>query len=123
MALVGCYIAILYILILFADQELCRIKNDVMNAVVKAFQIAEEIDASQKKFLEILRHGKEQYLRGFAEAVNFDYLWPRSWQSAIKMLEKRGYRDPEDYFICLHSCHLGHYSILNNSTLTVETLH
>ena len=101
--------------IIFAEEVTRRIKNDVMIAVVKAFQIAEEMDASQNNFLQILEYGKEQYYRGFSESMNFDYLWPKSWQSAIAMIEKLGYRGPEDYYICLNNSHPSCYSVLSSS--------
>ena len=69
---------------------------------MKAFQIAEEMDASENNFfLQILQYGKEQYYRGFSESMNFDYLCPNSWQSAIAMIEKLGYGGPEDYYILI----------------------
>ena len=51
--------------IIFAEEVTHRIKNDVINAVVKAFQIAEEMDASQNIFLQILQYGKEQTTEDF----------------------------------------------------------
>ena len=75
-----------------------------MNAVLKVFQLAEEMDASQQNFLQILQYGKEQYCKGTAGA-RFEYLWPQSWQSAIKMLEDQGYQDATDYFVCLSNDH------------------
>ena len=66
-----------------------RVKMDVMNAVLKAFQLAEKMDAC---FLQILQYETEQYCKGTAGA-RFEYLWPQSLQSAIKMLEDQGYQD------------------------------
>ena len=74
----------------------------------------------KKIFLEILQYGKQQYFKGSVEAIKFDYLWPRSWQTAIKMLERQGYRDPENYFICLDNSHPCHYSILSSSTVSCK---
>ena len=86
---------------------------DVMNAVLKAFQLAEEMDASQQNFLQILQYGKEQYCKGTAGA-RFEYLWPQSWQSAIKMLEDQGYQDAIDYFVCLSNDHFCSYDIFSS---------
>jgi len=38
-----------------------RTKTDITSAVVKAFQPAEEMNASQQHFMQILGFGKEQY--------------------------------------------------------------
>ena len=92
--------------------QLHRVKMDVMNAVLKAFQLAEEMDASQQNFLKILQYGKEQYCKGTAGA-RFEYLWPQSWQSAIKMLADQGYQDAVDYFVCLSNNHFCSYDIFS----------
>jgi len=84
--------------------------------VLKAFQLAEDMDASQNQFVAILQFGKEQYCKGCPGMGNFNDLWPRSWQSAIKMLEKQGYSDPEQYYVCLNSSHPCNYSVLNTPT-------
>ena len=85
---------------------------DVLSAVVKAFQLAEEMNASHNQFAKILQFGKEQFCKGCAEMESFNHLWPSSWQSAIKLLEKQGYTDPEDYYICLNSSHPCNYGVL-----------
>ena len=85
-------------------------KSDVVNAVVKAFQLAEEVNASQQHFMQILQYGKELYHKGNCE---FENLWPRSWQSAIKMLEGEGYTDAVDYYVCLSNSHFNSYNILS----------
>ena len=92
--------------------QLHRVKMDVMNAVLKAFQVVEEMDASQRNFLQILQYGKEQYCKGTAGA-RFEYLWPQSWQSAIKMLTDQGYQDAVDYFVCVSNSHLCSYDIFS----------
>ena len=65
--------------------------HNIVLRVVKAFQLAEEMNASQRHFMEILQYGTEQYCKGIGtDGARFEYLWPQSWQSAIKMLKDKG---------------------------------
>ena len=48
--------------------QMQRVKMDIMKAVLEAFQLAEEMDASQRYFMRILQYGKEQYCKGTAGA-------------------------------------------------------
>ena len=90
-------------------------KNDVIDAVLKALELADEVNASQLHFLQILQYGKELYCKGDS---GFENLWPRSWQSAMKMLEDQGYKDPLDYFVCLSNDHPCSYNILSSINAT-----
>ena len=58
------------------------------------------------------QYGKEQYCKGTTGA-RFEYLWPQSWQSAIKMLEDQGYQDAVEYFVCLSNNHPCSYDTFN----------
>jgi len=89
--------------------QMQRVKMDIMKAVLEAFQLAEEMDASQRYFMRILQYGKEQYCKGTAGA-RFEHLWP---QSAIKMLEDQGYQDAVNYFVCLSNSHPCTYDIFS----------
>lgn len=82
--------------------QLLSVKSDVIDAVLKALELAGEVNASQHHFIQILQYGKELYCKG---NPGFENLWPQSWQSAIKLLEDQGYKGAIDYFICLSNDH------------------
>lgn len=88
-----------------------RVKNDIVNAVVKALQLAEEVNSSQHHFMQILQYRKELYCKGNSV---LESLWPQSWKSTMKMIEDQGYKDPVDYFICLNNSHTNSYSVLSS---------
>ena len=95
---------------------------DVISGVLKAFQLAEELNTSQQ-FINILQFGKEQYHKG-TNGARFEHLWPQSWQSAVKLLENEGYQDAVDYFICLnirHPCSYGIFSGTNSKCQFCES--
>jgi len=84
-----------------------------MSAVVKAFQLAEEMNASQQHFMQILGYGKEQYCKGSGTCIS-ERFWPNSWESATAMLRNKGCQDPEDYFVCLDNNHPCSYDIFKD---------
>lgn len=73
-------------------------RDDVTWGVVKAFQLMEDMDASQQDYLHILKFGEELYNRGRGES---DSHWPRTWQEAQALLHEAGLQDPKTYYICL----------------------
>ena len=86
-------------------------QNDILEAVLKAMQITEEMGGSQTNFLPILNYGKDFYYKNNASRINSQKKWPNTWQSAIKMLEKHGYKGPVDLYVCLADCHSTTYGI------------
>jgi len=97
------------------ELQLYRVKSDVVNAVVQALQLTEEVNASQHHFMQILQYRKNLYCKSNSRYEN---LWPHSWQSAIKMLEDQGYKGALDYFICLSANHPNSYNILSSLDCT-----
>ena len=41
-------------------------------------------------------------------------VWPRSWQAAIRMLERSGYNEPQDLYICLDSSHPCSFDVIKS---------
>ena len=103
---------------IIGELQLHNMKNDVIDAVLKALELADEVNASQQHFLQILQYGKELYYKGNS---GFENLWPQSWQSAIKILEDQGYKDALNYFVCLNNDHPCSYNrIQTNSQLQLR---
>lgn len=75
----------------------------IVKAVLKALQIMEDTNASQKNFEDILNYGKQLFCEGLGESCDkdlVDSVWPNSWSEAQEILRKVGYEDPKEYFIC-----------------------
>ena len=89
--------------------------DDILEAVLKAMQITEEMGGSQSNFLQILQYGKGLYYKNNSNNVN-SKKWPCSWQSAIKMLEQHGYKGPQNLYICLADCHPTLYDVMDSPT-------
>ena len=53
-----------------ANEVLVNIDHDIAVAVLKAFQLIEEMGGSQKKLLDIITYGKELYCKGDIQLLN-----------------------------------------------------
>ena len=95
---------------------LVKEQNDILEAVLKAMQITEEMGGSQSSFLQILQYGKDLYYKNHIDNVNRQKKWPSTWQSAIKLLEEHGYKDPINLYICLADCHPTLYNVMDSTT-------
>lgn len=82
-------------------------------AVLKAFQLLEEMNGSQSNLLDILSFGKDLYCKGDHDASR---LWPTTWASCVQILKEFGYKDPRTYYICLNEKHPYLYSTLESSS-------
>ena len=91
-------------------------QTDILEAVLKAMQMTEEMGGSQSNFLQILNYGKDLYYKNSTNSVNSQKKWPSTWQSAIRMLEEHGYKGPVDLYVCLADCHSTTYGIVDSST-------
>jgi hypothetical protein len=80
-------------------------KSDLIEAIIKAMMINDDVNGSRQSFMNILNYGKDLYLKGKADRMELEQMWPKSWQNAIHLLEKEGYKNPKDLFICLNNCH------------------
>lgn len=74
------------------------VKNDVIKAVIKAFQLNDDINGSQQNLLRIVEYGKELYCKGDSTLKE---LWPNTWQGCVRLLEHNGYKGPKNMFVCL----------------------
>ena len=75
--------------------EQSQVKNDILKAVIKAMEINDEVCGSQQNFLSILQYGKELYCKG---GTALQELWPNTWQGAVRLMERNGYKSPKDLF-------------------------
>lgn len=88
-----------------ADADTCMsIEAVVLMAVLEAMTLTDKVSGSQDDFMRILEYGKGLYCQGAGNS-SLAAFWPRSWQSAIRLLEKHGYKNPKDYYVCLSGSH------------------
>ena len=85
----------------------------VLEAVLKAMKITDDVGGSQANFLSILEFGKEMYYKNH-EMQPDENVWPRSWQAALRMLERSGYNEPQDLYICLDSSHPCSFDVIKS---------
>ena len=93
--------------------ESTDIENDILVAVLRAFQLTEEANGSQKSFMDILNFGRDMYCKGDADILK---KWPKSWSACMAILKEKGYKDPKTHYICINESHPTQWSILNHST-------
>jgi len=86
----------------------------VLEAVLKAMKINDDVGGSQTNFLSILEFGKEMYYKNQNLLQPDENVWPRSWQAAIRMLERSGYNEPQDLYICLDSSHPCSFDVIKS---------
>ena len=90
-------------------------QNHILQAVVKAMIIMEEVHGSQQDFMHILQYGKELYCKGKGcKTCDLPELWPTSWQSSMKLLTQNGYKSPVEYFVCLNDSHPCSFDVLKS---------
>jgi len=87
--------------------------NNILTAVLKALELREETNASQKSYLSILNFGRGLYCKGNVELLN---KWPRSWSACLDLMKQQGYKEPFTYYACLNADHPNKWSLLENST-------
>ena len=81
------------------------LQKDILVAVLKAFELLEESNASQKSIMNILNFGRDLYCRGDTEMIN---KWPSSWSACLALLRMNGYKEPVTYYICIIKCSTSH---------------
>ena len=89
------------------------VKNDIIKAVTKAFQLNDDVNGSQQNLLNILEYGKELYCKG---DLLLQEQWPKTWQGCVHLIEQNGYKGPKTMYVCLNDHHPCAYSIMNAST-------
>jgi len=81
---------------------------EIVQAVLKAFEIAEEMSASQKNLMEIIEYGRDLHCQGNTEKLN---RWPKNYAACLQVLRNAGYKDPTIYRVCLNEAHPNLWSI------------
>lgn len=94
------------------------VKKEVAIAVLKAFQLLEEMNGSHKNLLDILAFGRDLYCKGACADVSSSSfkLWPTTWSASINILKEFGYKEPRSYYICLNESHPNLWSMMENPT-------
>jgi len=72
-----------------------RINNDqeIVEAILKAFGLAEEMDALQKNLMDIIEYGN-LYCQEKIEKLN---RWPKNYSACLQVLRNARYKDPIVY--------------------------
>lgn len=91
--------------------------GDIIWSITEAMQLVEEMDASQRNFMQILSYGKHLYERGRQAdgrgcELQDSSEWPQSWQGALKLLQEAGYVPPKTLYVCLNSSHYCSWDVL-----------
>ena len=91
------------------------IKQVVIQAVLNAMSLNDEVNGSQQNFMSILEYGKNLSCKG-ANNFSLKEYWPSSWQSSVRLLKDNGYKDPKELFTCLSDDHPCSYDIMDSPT-------
>ena len=86
----------------------------MLQAVVKAMILLEQVSGSHQDFMRILQYGKDMYCKGF-KSPDLSKHWPTTWQSAMKLLTQNGYKPPIEYFVCLNDSHPCSFDVLKSA--------
>ena len=75
------------------------VNHDIVVSVIKAFQLMEDMDGSQKNFLDILKFAKDIYcsFKGDTDTIK---KWQDSWYACNVILKNSGYKEPITHYIC-----------------------
>ncbi len=85
--------------------------RDVVIAVLKAFKLMDDMNASQKNLEQVVTYGRVLYCKGNQELMK---KWPTTWAGCMKVLKDAGYREPVTYYVCLSDSHPCLWSTLQN---------
>ena len=88
------------------------IDNDIAVAILKAFQLMEDMKGSHENLIDIVNYGKELYCKGNSDLLN---RWPTSWSACISVLKKAGYTEPITFYACLNPAHQCFWSITDKA--------
>ena len=76
------------------------VKSDiVLISVLRAFELLEEMNGSQKNFLNVLKFGRDMYCKNDQSLLR---LWPTTWSACMNVLKEAGYKEPTLYYVCLN---------------------
>ena len=86
------------------------VNKDIVVSVLKAFELLEEMNGSQKNFLNILRFGRDLYCKNDQSLLR---RWPTTWVSCMNILKEAGYKEPTTYYVCLDESHPNLWDSMN----------
>ena len=104
---------------LAAQTPLNDLEDDMVWSVVQAIQLADNINASQQQFVDMLQFGQESYKKGLLisnstrilpEEVNS--VWPNNWHGAMKVITDAGYEPPIKLNVCLRDTHPCNWDVM-----------
>jgi len=75
------------------------IDADILKSVLKAFNLAKEMGALQKNFMDIVMFERDLYYQGIIDKVN---RWPKNYSTCMQVLWNAGYTNPVTYHVCLN---------------------
>ncbi|KAK3718097.1 hypothetical protein QZH41_017201 [Actinostola sp. cb2023] len=93
----------------------------IVKSIFEALDIIKETGASLNTFQDLLVFARHMFCRGRGledDDQAIKEIWPSGWESAKKYLEKFGYQDAKEYFICLDDSHKQHWDIMERETDT-----
>ena len=76
--------------------------RDVVVAVLKAFKMMDDMNASQRNLEQMVTYGRDLYCKGNKDLMK---KWPTTWAGCMKVLKDAGYREPVTYYFCLSEHH------------------
>ena len=92
-----------------------HLDNTILEAILKAMELNDQVCGSQQNFVQILQFGRELYGKG-ANDISCTEHWPSSYRSAMSLLEANGYRSPKEFYICLNESHYCLYDVLSSDS-------
>jgi len=93
-----------------------NVDQEIVQAILKAFGLAEEMDASQKNFMDIIEYGRNLYCQNNTEKLN---RWPKNYSACLQTLKNTGYKNPIVYQVCLSEAHPTLWSIKEEETPSI----
>lgn len=89
------------------DQD---VDKDIVVSVLKAFELLEEINGSQKNFIDVLKFGRDLYCKNYQTLLK---RWPTTWPGCMNILKEAGYKDPATYHVFLDESHPNLWDSMN----------
>ena len=97
-----------------------NVDSDIVVAILRAFNLVEEMGGSHKNLMDIVAFGRDLYCKGDSET---SVRWSTSWTSCIKILKNAGYNEPVADRVCLNKSHPHLWSVLRDATDTCKYCH
>lgn len=87
------------------------VDKDIVVSVLKAFELLEDMNGSQKNFLDVLKFGRDLYCKDDQSLLR---RWPTTWLGCMNILKEAGYKEPTTYYVCLDESHPNLWDSMNS---------